>query len=88
MTEELDLREQKKVYLVEGQLFFASVSEFPAKFTFADSVQEVEIDLTHAHLWDDSAIGALDKIEMKFDENNIKVTYLGLNDESHHLKNA
>ncbi|GGJ95255.1 sodium-independent anion transporter [Lentibacillus kapialis] len=86
VTEELVLRKQKKVYRVEGELFFASVSDFPAKFNFADSVHEVEIDLTHAHLWDDSAIGALDKIEMKFEENNINVTYLGLNDESHHLK--
>lgn len=86
VTEEMDIRRQKKVYYVEGQLFFASVSEFPAKFDFADSVSEVVIDLTHAHLWDDSAIGALDKIEMKFEENDINVTYLGLNDESKQLK--
>ncbi|WP_164669470.1 SulP family inorganic anion transporter [Virgibacillus doumboii] len=86
VTEELILREQKKVYRVKGQLFFASVSDFPAKFNFTDTVDAVEIDLTHAHLWDDSAVGALDKIEMKFEENNIHVTYTGLNDESRHLK--
>ncbi|WP_174612791.1 SulP family inorganic anion transporter [Virgibacillus ihumii] len=86
VTEELILREQKKIYRVEGQLFFASVSDFPAKFNFMDSVEAVEIDLTHAHLWDDSAIGALDKIEMKFAENDIHVTYTGLNDESRNLK--
>ncbi|GAB3061718.1 SulP family inorganic anion transporter [Virgibacillus ainsalahensis] len=87
VTEELVLREQKKVYHVEGQLFFASVNEFPAKFNFTDSVKEVEIDLTNAHLWDDSAVGALDKIEMKFAQNNIVVHYTGLNDASQQLKN-
>lgn len=86
VTEELIAQDQKKVYRVEGQLFFASVSEFPAQFNFEDTVEEVELDLTHAHLWDDSAIGALDKIEMKFEENNIKVNYSGLNDESDYLK--
>ncbi|MFC4560088.1 SulP family inorganic anion transporter [Virgibacillus kekensis] len=87
VTEELDMRMQRKIYRVEGQLFFASVSEFPAKFTFADTVKEVEIDLSQAHLWDDSAVSALDKIEAKFEENDIEVHYSGLNDESKLLKN-
>lgn len=87
VTEELVMREQKRIYRVEGQLFFASVSDFTAKFNFADSVKEVEIDLTRAHLWDDSAIGALDKIEVKFAQNNIEVHYTGLNSDSEHLKN-
>ncbi|MFC4024898.1 SulP family inorganic anion transporter [Oceanobacillus longus] len=86
VTEELVLREQKKIYRVDGQLFFASVSDFPSKFNFEDSVKEVEIDLTNTHLWDDSAIGALDKIEMKFAQNNIKVSYSGINAESEQLK--
>ncbi|MGJ9460530.1 SulP family inorganic anion transporter [Oceanobacillus sp. CF4.6] len=86
VTEELVLRDQKKIYRVEGQLFFASVSDFPSKFNFEDSVKEVEIDLTNTHLWDDSAIGALDKIEMKFAQNNIKVSYSGINAESEQLK--
>ncbi|WP_067727697.1 SulP family inorganic anion transporter [Oceanobacillus damuensis] len=86
VSEELVMLEQKKIYRVEGQLFFASVSDFPGKFNFEDSVKEVDIDLTNAHLWDDSAIGALDKIEMKFAQNNIKVNYIGLNAESKQLK--
>ncbi|GAE31164.1 sulfate permease [Halalkalibacter hemicellulosilyticusJCM 9152] len=35
---------------------------------------------------DDSAIGALDKIESKFEQSSIKVTYVGLNRESEKLK--
>ncbi|MFD1040567.1 SulP family inorganic anion transporter [Virgibacillus byunsanensis] len=88
VTEELMFKEQKKLYRVEGQLFFASVNDFPAKFNFNDSVKEVEIDLSYAHLWDDSAVGALDKIEMKFEQNNIEVHYSGLNDASKKLKNS
>ncbi|MFZ3580168.1 SulP family inorganic anion transporter [Virgibacillus sp. DJP39] len=86
VTEKLVRNGTKKIYKVNGQLFFASVNDFPSKFNFNDTVNEVEIDLTLAHLWDDSAIGALDKIEMKFKQYNIKVYYSGLNDESHHLK--
>lgn len=87
VTKELALDGEKKIYRVHGQLFFASVNDLPKKFNFIDTVQEVEIDLTHAHLWDDSAIGALDKIEMKFEQNDIEVYYSGLNEDSQHLKN-
>ncbi|MFD2046535.1 SulP family inorganic anion transporter [Ornithinibacillus salinisoli] len=76
----------KKVYKIHGQIFFASVNDLLEKMDFNDSVKEVEIDLSNAHLWDDSAIGVLDKIETKFEQNNIKVTYTGLNEESNHLK--
>ncbi|MFC2949762.1 SulP family inorganic anion transporter [Virgibacillus sediminis] len=86
VTEELVWTEQKKIYHVDGQLFFASVNDFPGKFNYTDTVKEVEIDLTNAHLWDDSAIGALDKIEMKFEQNGIHVSYTGLNAESKQLK--
>ncbi|WP_163539307.1 SulP family inorganic anion transporter [Gracilibacillus sp. YIM 98692] len=77
---------KKKIYKVDGQIFFASVNDLVNKFKFHDDVEEVEIDLTLAHLWDDSAIGALDKIEMKFEQNNVKVKYTGLNAESRLLK--
>ncbi|WP_068675761.1 SulP family inorganic anion transporter [Oceanobacillus sp. Castelsardo] len=87
VTEELDIRAQRRIYQVEGQIFFASVNDFTEKFHFEDTVKTVEIDLTNAHLWDDSAIGALDKIEMKFEQNGIHVEYTGLNTESKQLIN-
>ncbi|MBR7798083.1 MAG: SulP family inorganic anion transporter [Bacillota bacterium] len=86
VTEGQVVQNQKKTYRIEGQLFFASVSDLPSKFYFGDTITEVEIDLTQAHLWDDSAIGALDKIEAKFAQNNINVNYIGLNEESKQLK--
>ncbi len=87
VEEKLVKVQQKKVYSLKGQLFFASVSDLPKKFRYDDKVKEVEIDLSAAHLWDDSAINALDKIENKFEQQDIKVTYAGLNPESKQLLN-
>lgn len=75
----------KKVYRVSGQLFFASVTEFVESFNYNDQVTEVAIDLTQAHLWDDSAVGAIDKVILKYHQNGIKVQLIGLNKESNKL---
>lgn len=75
----------KKLYRVSGQLFFASVTDFVESFDFNEQVKEVTIDLTEAHLWDDSAVGAIDKIVIKFHQNGIKVNLVGLNKESNKL---
>ncbi|SER42457.1 sulfate permease, SulP family [Gracilibacillus ureilyticus] len=86
VTQIVAVNGKKKIYKVDGQIFFASVSDLVSQFTFNEDVEEVEIDLTNAHLWDDSAIGALDKIEMKFEQNNVTVKYKGLNRDSKSLK--
>lgn len=75
----------KRIYYIRGQIFFASVTEFLTKFNFEENIKEVELDFTGSHLWDDSATGAIDKIEMKFEQNNIKVHFKGLNVESSDL---
>jgi high affinity sulfate transporter 1 len=75
----------KKVYRVSGQLFFASVTDFVESFNYNEEVKEVSIDLTQAHLWDDSAVGAVDKVVIKYHQNGIKVQLIGLNKESNKL---
>lgn len=72
----------KKIYQVSGQLFFASVTEFVESFHYNENVKEVTLDLTQAHLWDDSAVGAIDKVVIKYHQNGIKVHLTGLNKES------
>lgn len=57
---------RKKVYCVRGQLFFASVTDLVSSFDFKEEIDAVEIDLSDAHLWDDSAVGAIDKIVLKY----------------------
>jgi len=88
VTSKLEQNGKQRKYYVKGQLFFASVSDFPDQFDYNESIEEAMIDLSEAHLWDDSAIGALDKIEDKFKQNNIKVQYTGLNKASEQLKNS
>ncbi|MBU9720812.1 MULTISPECIES: SulP family inorganic anion transporter [Bacillaceae] len=74
-----------KIYYVKGQLFFASVTDFVASFDFNDNVEQVIIDVSGAHLWDDSAVGAMDKVQWKFEQKGIIVKVRGLDKESSHL---
>ncbi len=41
----------KKIYKVDGQIFFASVSDLVEQFAFNEPIKQVDIDLTNAHLW-------------------------------------
>jgi high affinity sulfate transporter 1 len=75
----------KRVYHVSGQLFFASVTDFVESFNYNEKVKEINLDLTQAHLWDDSAVGAIDKVVIKYHQNGIKVNLIGLNKESNKL---
>lgn len=87
VTSKLSHTGEKKTYFVEGQLFFVSVTDFIDSFDFKDDVKEIEIDFSRAHLWDDSAIGAIDKVEMKYEQNNVTVHLTGMNNESSLLMN-
>jgi sulfate permease, SulP family len=75
----------RRTYVVSGQLFFASVTDLIAAFDLKESVAEVDIILTHAHVWDDSAVAAIDKIVIKLRENGAHVRLKGLNEPSSHL---
>lgn len=69
-------------YTVLGQIFFASSEAFLRGFDFEEKPQDVVIDLTHAHFWDITSIGALDKAVLKFRQSGSQVTVLGLNEAS------
>ncbi len=81
----LDEKAGKRTYKVTGQLFFASVTDFAGSFDLKETAQEVVIDLSEAHVWDDSAVAAIDKIVMKLRENGTSVQLVGLNEPSLHL---
>ena len=78
----IDSQGEKRVYNVAGQIFFVSVNEFLNVFDFKEDVELVKIDLTHAHLWDQSAIAALDKVVINFRRNGAEVEVVGLNEAS------
>ncbi|BAP17047.1 SulP family inorganic anion transporter [cyanobacterium endosymbiont of Epithemia turgida] len=72
----------ERVYSVNGHIFFVSVDNFISTFDFQEPLQRVIIDLTHAHLWDHSAVDAVDKVVLRFRKHNIKVDLVGLNEAS------
>ncbi|WP_026580721.1 SulP family inorganic anion transporter [Bacillus sp. J33] len=74
-----------RIYQVRGELFFASVTEFIKQFDYKEDTDSVTIDLSRAHLWDDSAVVAIDKIVYRFEENGKHVTVTGLNEDSSEL---
>ena len=78
----VDLHGEKRIYDVGGQIFFVSVNEFIDAFDFQENVKYVQIDLTHAHLWDQSAIAALDKVIFNFRRQGVEVAVVGLNEAS------
>lgn len=74
---------QKIEYKVEGQVFFASVTDFLSAFNFKqEHVKTVDIDLSQAHIWDESGVTAIDKVVLKFHQNGIQTRILGLNGAS------
>ncbi|MCO3059894.1 SulP family inorganic anion transporter, partial [Pseudomonas aeruginosa] len=66
-------------YQVTGQLFFASSTRFVAAFDLKEQVDQVIIDLRHAHLWDITAVAALDKVVLGLRQRGVTVDVLGLN---------
>ncbi|TGD76125.1 SulP family inorganic anion transporter [Mangrovimicrobium sediminis] len=69
-------------YQVIGQVFFNSAEKFIEQFDFREVVENVVIDLSRAHFWDISAVGALDKVVLKFRREGAEVELIGLNDAS------
>ncbi|ATB34035.1 SulP family inorganic anion transporter [Melittangium boletus] len=73
---------QRRRYDVMGEIFFVSVERFIASFDFREHVTRVEIDLTHSHVWDASAVAAIDRIVLKFRSRGVEVMLIGLNEAS------
>jgi SulP family sulfate permease len=69
-------------YIVRGQIFFASAESFLASFDFRDLPERIVVDVSLAHFWDISAVGALDKVVLRFRKNGAKVVVIGLNEAS------
>lgn len=82
ITSQLSEDGRDRTYLVEGQLFFASVEDFMASFDFKEALEKVTIDVTHAHIWDISSVAALDTVVLKFHREGADVKIVGLNEAS------
>jgi len=73
----------KAVYRAKGQIFYASVERFEAALgpegAMPDPADHVVIDVSKAHFWDISAIGALDKVVERMRRHGRSVKVVGLN---------
>ena len=82
VTSELDEASDTRTYTVVGQVFFSSSEKFTESFDFKEAVDNVVIDLSRAHFWDITAVGALDKAVIKFRRDGAEVEVIGLNEAS------
>lgn len=73
------------VYKVDGQLFFASAEGFLEAFDFSDENQKIVLDFDNSHVWDGSAVGVIDKVIIKYRANNNNITIENLNTASKKL---
>ncbi len=65
------------IYRVTGEIFFASVERFTRAFHADESARQVRIDVTGAHFWDISGVGALDKIVARLRRDGRTVEVVG-----------
>ncbi|GEN53035.1 SulP family inorganic anion transporter [Halobacillus faecis] len=85
VEEVFDQNAEKMVYHVSGQVFFASTDSLIKHFDYDVQTSHVVIDFTHSHVWDDSAVAAIDKLVTKYEERDINVEIVGLNKDSSQL---
>lgn len=57
---------EKKVYVLHGQLFFASISRFKDLFDPKSDPKDVVIDFRHSRVWDHSALEAIDALAERY----------------------
>jgi sulfate permease, SulP family len=69
----------RTTYFVTGQIFFASVDRFTRSFQVDETARYIVIDVSAAHFWDISGVGALDKIIARLRREGRSVEVFGYN---------
>ena len=77
-----DARIDTRTYRIHGQLFWASSNDLVYAFDYADSADNIVIDLSTAEVWDASTVATLDSITRKFEDRGKTVTITGLDGPS------
>ncbi|RYM10325.1 SulP family inorganic anion transporter [Sphingobium cupriresistens] len=79
VTSTYDATTDTRTYTVLGQVFFASADIFADRFDLRDTASRVRIDLAASHLWDITAVGALEEVVTKMRHHGATVDVIGLN---------
>lgn len=70
------------VYTITGQLFFGTMSHFIDLFAYDQGPTKIEIDFSHSHIWDQSAVMGIARVIDRFQAQGRSVYVIGLNEES------
>lgn len=74
--------QERAVYKVRGELFFASSNDLTTLFAYTKDPQHVVIDMSESHIWDASTVAALDAITTKYDRLGKTVEMAGMNQDT------
>ncbi|MDE3725052.1 SulP family inorganic anion transporter [Nocardiopsis sp. N85] len=86
VTSVLDPEGGTRVYSVNGEVFFASTGDLVNRFDYAEEgLSKVVVDMSGAHVWDSSAVAALDRVSEHFRGHGVEVEVTGLNEPSSKL---
>ncbi|WP_407407533.1 SulP family inorganic anion transporter [Peribacillus sp.] len=80
-----DNQDRQITYRIKGQVFFASVQDFISKFDTKEKADSIIIDFSNSKIWDASAVGAVEKVILKYRVQGKTVQVLGLDQESSQL---
>ena len=78
----IEISREEVRYEVSGQLFFVSKIYFLQGFDVHKHPAKVTIDMSRAHVWDQSGVNALEQIIRKISTGGSEVQVIGLNQES------
>jgi SulP family sulfate permease len=82
ISSELSIDKKNRVYLVHGQVFFASASHFVNEFDFSETLEKIIIDVSNAHIWDVTSAAALETVTTRFQEKGTLIQIIGINHAS------
>ena len=66
-------------YRIIGDLFFVALDDILEEFDFVNDPDSVVVDLSEAHIWDASAVAALESISARYESRGKKMSLVGLN---------
>lgn len=74
-----------RIYKAKGQLFFASAGQFVDSLDLNEPIKSVRIDFSEAHIWDLTAVEALERVHTKFSRKGVRIHFTGLNKPSRRI---
>ncbi|MFN3199466.1 MAG: SulP family inorganic anion transporter [Bradymonadia bacterium] len=82
VTETYDEADDTQHIRVSGQLFFASVESFLELARPREGAKRMVVDFTASHVWDESAVAAIDKLVLAAKGRGMETKLVGLNEAS------